>query len=201
MKNWLKNLKSSEAIIYGAIISAIIGAIALIIAGCIAIQASMAPKRLEIESTQTAEAKQTALAPTSTQTIVRDWYVPFSITFPPNTWSEGFHSYLFNATCPDPINSTKGNESIYAFKVSSSLPLNNLPIYIRRTNLYSEPIGTDGAVDGVNPNQTTIAIYTPYLITYEDAQRAQAKCYVTVSVDGTAPIQLIPGEIQHKNDN
>jgi hypothetical protein len=58
MKNKLKNLKNSTA----TIVSAIIVAFATIVAGYFSIQAALAPKRLEIAATQTAEAKQTESA-------------------------------------------------------------------------------------------------------------------------------------------
>lgn len=134
--------------------------------------------------------------PISESTIqTRDWYVLFELKFPPDYWSEGLHSYLFNADCPFGINSTGESEPTYSFSVDRAAEIQDSMIFIRRKGLYLTE--TEGDVFGhsIHPSQETAAIYSPFALSFDDAKRLQDECKVTIEIDNKASLDLSPIKI------
>ncbi len=163
------------------IIVALIGLIGTFVS---AILAPFINRKLDAPPTPT-----TAITPTA---AFRDWYAVFELKFPSGYWSEGIHSYIFDARCPFDINSTGADEATYSFTADHTTTLQNSTVYIRRKGLYLGEIETTTLGDALNPLQETAAVYTPYAFTFEDAQRLLNECQVQIRIDHGAFIPLTP---------
>ena len=134
--------------------------------------------------------------PTNTPTaLARDWYVIFELKFPPDYWSEGLHSYLFDADCPFGINSTGESEPAYSFSVDRTADIQKSTVFIRRKGLYLTEIEGDILGFSIHPSQETTAIYSPFALSFEDAKRLQDECKVTIKIDNGAFVDLTPIKI------
>ena len=125
----------------------------------------------------------------------RDWYVIFELKFPPDYWSEGFHSYIFDADCPFGINSTDESEPAYSFSVDQTADIQNSTVFIRRRGLYLTEIEGDVLGHSVHPSQETAAIYSPFALSFEDAKRLQDECEVKIKIDDGVIVDLTPIKI------
>lgn len=125
----------------------------------------------------------------------RDWYVIFELKFPPNYWTEGIHSYLFDAQCPFGINSTGEDESTYSFTVGQTTQIQDSTVYIRRGGLFLSEIEGTSLGSFVHPFQETAAIYSPFALSFEDAERLQDECIVQIKIDNGTFVDLTPIKI------
>jgi hypothetical protein len=134
--------------------------------------------------------------PVNTQSSQRrDWYVIFELKFPPNYWTEGLHSYLFDANCPFGINSTGENEPAYSFTVDPTTQIQTSIVYIRRGGLFLSEIQGDSLGNFIHPSQETAAIYSPFALAFEDAKQLKDECKVTIKIDNGTSMDLTPTSI------
>lgn len=121
-----------------------------------------------------------------------DWYVIFEIKFPANYWTEGIHSFLFDADCPFGIIATSENGPTNSFSVDRTAEIQNSIVFIRRRGLYLTEIEGDAFGHLIHPSQETAAIYSLFTLSFEDAKRLKDECKVSIKIDDGAVLDLKP---------
>ena len=166
-------------------VAVITGSVTLLVALISVIWGPMLLKTMNKEPSPTIE-------PTS---ATRDWYVIFELKFPAYYWTEGPHSYLFDANCPFGINSTGAEEPTYMFTVDKVAQIQKSTVFIRRRGLYLTEIEGDAFGHFIHPSQETAAIYSPFALSFEDAKRLRDECKVLITIDDKASMDLSPIKI------
>ena len=133
-----------------------------------------------------------AIEPT---TPSNDWYVIFELKFPANYWTEGIHSFLFDADCPFGIIATSENGPTNSFSVDRTAEIQNSTVFIRRRGLYLTEIEGDAFGHLIHPFQETAAIYSLFTLSFEDAKRLKDGCQVSIKIDDESFVDLTPIKI------
>jgi len=119
------------------------------------------------------------------------WYVIFELKFPANYWTEGIHSFLFDANCPPGINAKSENGPTNPFSVDSTAKIQESTVFIRRRGLYLNEIEGDAFGHLIHPSQKTAVIYSLFVSSLEDAKRLQDQCKVSIKIDNDPFVKLI----------
>jgi hypothetical protein len=125
----------------------------------------------------------------------RDWYVIFEHKFPANYWAEGVHSFLFDADCPLGINSKSENGPTNAFSVNRTAKIQSSTVFIRKRGLYLTEINGDAFGHFIHPSQETAAIYSLFVLSFEEAERLKNECKVSIKIDNGSSVDLTPTKI------
>jgi hypothetical protein len=133
----------------------------------------------------------TAIAPAE---ITGVWAISFQHTFPDNFWPIGQHEYGFFIDCPV-LGQIDSAGEYRVFQVTNAATRFDGPVYFRLAGL-STGILAPINVDGIHPEQSTIAVVTIIGVSEEQAQDAVGAedCEVVFGWDGLAAENLVAGE-------